>query len=113
MERRKYIRLNGEKIRVKIRKFRGERDGGCCNAVNFSYGGILLSCQDKLEQDDYVILVIDAFKRGLDRNIKCVSQVRRVEKVDNMYDIAFEFVKITQEEINYLKSLSGEDDNAR
>ncbi len=108
-ERRKFIRISTDKIRIKIRKFTGRIDSQYYNVSNFSIGGVLVVYEEPLAPGDYVMLTIDALEKGFPHLVKCVATVNRVVEQDGRYDTALEFVKINNDDLNYLRSITGED----
>ena len=101
-ERRKYIRIPGNGIRVKIRSFEGPVDWNFHDIENISLGGLLLTYGQKLTEGDFVLITIDLADVGERNLVKCVARIIRASKIEDGYDVALQFEKISREDVNRL-----------
>jgi hypothetical protein len=104
-EKRKYIRIPGDRINVKIKKYTGDTDFHFQKINNISAGGLLLHHTDEPKMNDYFLLNIDTLVGGNKRQIKCMARVERVDKRENGFDIALKFEWVSKEDIEYLNSM--------
>ncbi len=101
--RRKHERKNGDDIKVKIRRTFGDFDDRFYGIKNISLGGMLSSYTAEMNINEYVMLTINAYPQGLRQLIKCVALVKRVEAVDENYNIAFQYIKIDSGDVYNLQ----------
>ena len=104
-EKRKYIRIPGDRINVRIKKYTGDTDFHFQKINNISAGGLLLHHKDEPKMNDYLLLNIDTSVDSDKKQIKCMAKVERVDKRENGFDIALKFEWVSKEDIDYLNSI--------
>ena len=110
-EKRRYIRLGSEKIKVKLRNFDKDIDFDFHGIEDLSIGGISFFSESEMKEGDYVLLTIDAFDLDVKHLIKCVATVVRVISKEHGFDIAFNFEKISHDDaqqLNYIMERTGD-----
>jgi hypothetical protein len=105
MDKRKYLRINVDTIRIRIRTFAGDADRDFRDVKDMSITGIKFLHDNELKAGDRVFLTLDPYKLKSEHLVKCIASVVRVEQKDGMYNTAVRIEKIAPSDSIHLKSI--------
>ena len=103
-DKRKYVRILSDDIIVYFKAYMGDTDFDTGELQNISAGGLVLSVNSEPKTGEHYLLVIEFIQEGLKQSVKCMSKVKRVEKSNGRFDVAYEFRWISKDDVKTINS---------